>query len=184
MIISPFCVLCAITHNNAATLRKGPQLTANLAFANKHLLPTFIPSPRHCLVCTTSKINANKTHAHTYTQQPCDGGLRQWLLTAVCVTAVCGMLGAAFHGRGDGTRPSRFLDDDEDDDYAQPAPAMGMDLGPMEAAQNGGGGNESGDAGGSGTTLPTLAEEEGVSPFPGGSVSSDLPDSCGTSVTS
>ncbi|CAM9900851.1 unnamed protein product, partial [Scytosiphon promiscuus] len=45
----------------------------------------------------------------------CDGGLRTWLLTTVCVTAICGILGAAFHGKGDGTRPSRFLDDDDDD---------------------------------------------------------------------
>ncbi|CAN0401172.1 unnamed protein product [Ectocarpus sp. 12 AP-2014] len=38
---------------------------------------------------------------------------RTWLLTTVCVTAICSMLGATFHGRGDGTRPSRFLDDDD-----------------------------------------------------------------------
>ncbi|CAM9493743.1 unnamed protein product, partial [Ectocarpus fasciculatus] len=43
----------------------------------------------------------------------CDGGLRTWLLTTVCVTAICSVLGAIFHGRGDGTRPSRFLDDDD-----------------------------------------------------------------------
>ncbi|CBJ31844.1 expressed unknown protein [Ectocarpus siliculosus] len=43
----------------------------------------------------------------------CDGGLRTWLLTTVCVTAICSGLGAIFHGRGNGTRPSRFLDDDD-----------------------------------------------------------------------
>lgn len=46
--------------------------------------------------------------------QECDGGLRNWLLTTVVVTAICGVLGALFHGRGDGTRPSRFLDEDDD----------------------------------------------------------------------
>lgn len=120
-------------------------------------------------------------HAHT---QDCDGGLRQWLLIAVCVTAVCGVLGAVFHGKGDGTRPSRFLDDDEDDEYppnSGGAPAMGLNLGPMEAAQNG---DHSNGAMGGGTNLPTLAEEDGVSPLPGGSVASDLPGSCGSSVTS
>ncbi|CAN0048996.1 unnamed protein product, partial [Ectocarpus sp. 8 AP-2014] len=41
------------------------------------------------------------------------GSDRTWLLTTVCVTAICSGLGAIFHGRGDGTRPSRFLDDDD-----------------------------------------------------------------------
>lgn len=87
--------------------------------------------------------------------QECDGGLRTWLLIAVCVTAVCGILGAIFHGRGDGTRPSRFLDDD-DDDYVEDDEGIGeiqtgMDLGPMEA----GGSAPLG-------TLPTLAEVGGI----------------------
>lgn len=97
----------------------------------------------------------------------------------MCVTAVCGILGALFHGKGDGTRPSRFLDDDDDDDddedgdYGQPSTAaeIGMDLGPMDSSRP---------AALPGPTLPTLAEEGGVTPNGGHSVA----ESADHSVTS
>lgn len=97
----------------------------------------------------------------------------------MCVTAVCGILGAAFHGKGDSTRPSRFLDDDDDDDD-RPVPVMAMDLDPMDGAAN----VHARPAGGA-LTLPTLREEGGISPMPGGSVASEIPDySVENSVTS
>lgn len=110
-------------------------------------------------------------------RQKCDGSLRIWLLVAICVTGVCGLLGALFHGRAEGTRPSRFLDDgdEEDEEMGQDTgygPPQGMDLRPMDSVPV------------SKPPLPTL-DEEGSSIDNGDrSVVSDAPDSCGTSVTS
>lgn len=78
------------------------------------------------------------------------------------MTALCGILGAIFNGRGDGSRPSRFLDDDGyDEDQEHPAP--GLDLEPMDGVTN-----YSTNAVPS--ALPTLVEEGGMAPNGGGGV--------------
>lgn len=89
------------------------------------------------------------------------------------MTGVCGVLGAVFHGRADGTRPSRFLDDGEegDDDEESYRHPQGMDLRPMEVATA------------TGPPLPTLVEEASTDNGDH-SVISDAQESCGTSVTS
>lgn len=107
--------------------------------------------------------------------QECDGGLRKWLLTTVVVTAICGVLGAAFHGKGDGTRPSRFLDDDDDDvwgvDHDVDSEA-GVSVSVNSGVEGGGGaglastGNNSSSSGGegggfNGATPALKAQEEG-----------------------
>lgn len=72
--------------------------------------------------------------------QECDGGLRNWLLTTVVVTAICGVLGAVFHGRGDGTRPSRFLDEDDDDVWGVDGDSVGVSVSSSAGGGVGGGG--------------------------------------------
>eukprot|EP00752_Nemacystus_decipiens_P002962 g2752.t1 len=79
----------------------------------------------------------------------CDGGLRNWLLTTVVVTAICGILGALFHGKGDGTRPSRFLDEDEDDVWGVDDDSVGVSV---SSSAGGGGGGVGGGVMGRGST--------------------------------
>eukprot|EP00903_Cladosiphon_okamuranus_P007644 g7413.t1 len=69
----------------------------------------------------------------------CDGGLRNWLLTTVIVIAICGALSAGFHGRGDGTRPSRFLDDDDDDIWGVDGDSVGVSVSSTAGGSEGAG---------------------------------------------
>lgn len=105
--------------------------------------------------------------------QECDGGLRNWLLTTVCVTAICAVLGALFHGRGDGTRPSRFLDEDDDDVWGvgDDDDSVGVSVSSAGGGIEGGGGvglaptgnnsSSSGGVGGGFKATPELKAEEG-----------------------
>ena len=76
----------------------------------------------------------------------------------MCVTGVCGILGATFHGSNDSSRPSRFLDQDgdgyADDDYDDESYVDG------ESATTGSdrGGSRGMDLGPSGTPVGTTAQ--------------------------
>lgn len=113
-----------------------------------------------------------------YDVQECDGGLRNWLLTTVCVTTLCAVLGALFHGRGGGTRPSRFLDADDDnawgvdDDSSISVSVSSAGSGAVNgvrtglgvtgnnnSSSSGGGGGGGGEDGGLRVTPPFKAEE-------------------------
>lgn len=83
------------------------------------------------------------------------------------MTAVCSILGVLFHGRGDGTRPSRFLDDDDDDNtwggVDDRSVDAGVSVGVNGAGGGGGGLGPMGDANSvsTGRVTPSLKMEEG-----------------------